>query len=212
MRQTAIGLAVLYIVMPPPDGFRLLEKMRGDPRLAGVPVLLLTDKVVTMEDISRIEFHPRLALRNKGILSPGEAEEDIRRLAEGREWLPAPTGAVAKRSIAYLNRNYPRALTRWKLAEAVGVSEDYLTRVFRAETGMTPWDYLARLRIAKAGELLLSGAESVGSIAARVGIADQAYFTRVFRKVTGMTPQAFRSSGPKGSPGRGSGSPEGAPR
>ncbi len=198
LRETAISLAILDIVMPPPDGFRLLERMRADPRLAGIPVLLLTDKVITMEDIAKIESHPRLALRNKGILTEREETEEVLRLSSGQDWLPAPTGAAVKRTVAFLNRNYARTVTRWKLAEAAGVSEDYISRIFRRETGMTPWEYLTRLRIAKARELLASCPDSIASVAARAGFSDQAYFSRVFRKVTGTTPQAFRESGGRG--------------
>lgn len=212
MRGTAISLAVLDVVMPQPDGFSLLERMRGVPRLAQVPVLLLTDKVITMEDVARIENHPRLAIRNKGVFTPGEAEDDIARLVSGGDFPSTPTGAVVKRTLAWLNRNYSRAVTRWRLAEAAGVSEDYVSRTFRNETGLTPWEYLTRLRIAKAKELLVSDSGSVASIAARVGIDDQAYFSRVFRKVTGTTPQAFRSEGLKEMPGQKRDSRDRAPR
>ena len=57
-----------------------------------------------------------------------------------------------------------RRLARWEIAEAVGVSEDYLSRVFSRELGLSPWDYLNRYRIQRAKELLHRTNDSIRSI------------------------------------------------
>lgn len=97
-----------------------------------------------------------------------------------------------KRAVAYLHENYSRFLSRWEIADAVGDSEDYLSRVFSRELGLTPWDYLNRYRILQAKSLLLNSTEYIGNISRQVGFKDQAYFSRVFHKVTGHSPHAFR--------------------
>jgi AraC-like DNA-binding protein len=76
----------------------------------------------------------------------------------------------------------------------VGVSEDYLSRVFSRELGVPPWDYLNRYRVLRAKELLRKTTENIGNVARQVGFKDQAYFSRVFHKLTGLSPQAFRDS------------------
>jgi transcriptional regulator GlxA family with amidase domain len=96
------------------------------------------------------------------------------------------------RSDGALGKAISTAVSRWEIAEAVGVSEDYLSRVFARELGISPWDYLNRYRILQAKHLLADTTESVGSIARQVGFKDQAYFSRVFHKVTRMSPQEFR--------------------
>ena len=68
------------------------------------------------------------------------------------------------------------------------MSEDYLTRIFRKELGISPWDYLNRYRIYLASELLRQEAMSVNEVASRTGFQDQAYFCRVFKKIKGVTP------------------------
>ena len=74
----------------------------------------------------------------------------------------------------------------------MGVSDDYLSRVFSRELGVTPWDYLNRYRILRAKELLGKTSETIGNIALQVGFKDQAYFSRVFHKLAGRSPQAYR--------------------
>ncbi len=187
-------LAVLDLVMPSLTGIDLVERMRADERFLSTPVLLLTNKVVTMEDVRRLEGRSRVVLQNKGIWDASEAGAGISRLLHGEEPVPEPTSAIAKRTVAYLNANYAANVTRWKLAEAVNASEDYVSRVFHRELGLTPWEYLTRLRVQHAKELLRASSRSVASVAEAVGFSDQAYFSRVFKKAAGTTPQAYRES------------------
>jgi transcriptional regulator GlxA family with amidase domain len=110
--------------------------------------------------------------------------------------LPPHTSALVKQALSYIHQNYTGAFSRWQIAESVGVSEDYLSRVFNRELGISPWDYLNRYRIIQAKALLIHTTANIGLIARRVGFNDQAYFSRVFRKSTGVSPQAYRASPP----------------
>jgi AraC-like DNA-binding protein len=105
-----------------------------------------------------------------------------------------PNRRASKQAIAYLHQNYTRPISRWEIAEAVGVSEDYLSRIFNRELNISPWDYLNRYRVLQSKQLLLNTTDSIGAIAHQVGFKDQAYFSRVFHKVTGVSPQVFRET------------------
>ncbi|MGL4648547.1 MAG: helix-turn-helix transcriptional regulator, partial [Caldilineaceae bacterium] len=70
-----------------------------------------------------------------------------------------------------------------------------VSRIFLRELGLSPWDYLTRVRMEHARTLLLAPESgSVAEIALRVGYTDPAYFARTFRHYTGRSPQAFRQS------------------
>ena len=97
-----------------------------------------------------------------------------------------------KNAIAYLNKHAYQQISRWQLAEAVNISEDYLTRIFRKEMGISPWDYLNRYRIQLACKLLTQTGLSINEIAQDTGFQDQAYFCRVFKKVKGFPPGHIR--------------------
>jgi AraC-like DNA-binding protein/ActR/RegA family two-component response regulator len=192
MQEEAPCLVLLDLMMPRMDGFALLDAMRADPRLQHVPVVILTHKSLDDADIRRLEAHARVTLQSKGIWSDAETIAALNRSLFGTECLPPHTGALVKRAAAWLARNHASAVSRWKLAEAVSASEDYLSRIFHRELGLSPWEYLNRYRIRRAEELLRVTSDSVKAIARTVGFRDQAYFSRVFRKVTGRSPQEFR--------------------
>ena len=106
--------------------------------------------------------------------------------------LPAPTGAIVIKAIAFLNKHFREHISRWRLSDELNASEDYLSRIFRTQMGITLWDYLNRLRIAYAVELLSGSSETVAEVAAKAGFQDQAYFCRVFKRIQGTTPGALR--------------------
>lgn len=108
-----------------------------------------------------------------------------------------PPGQVLRigEVLGWLERHYAEAIRLEDLAGLARMSESSLLRAFRAAVGVSPIDYLLRLRIRKAAELLTGEALSVTDAAFRVGFADSNYFTRQFRKVLGCTPREFRRLG-----------------
>jgi AraC-like DNA-binding protein len=68
---------------------------------------------------------------------------------------------LVKQAIVYLHLNklHPFHFSRWELAEAVGVSEDYLIRVFNGELNISPRDYLNCYRVLQPKQLMLNTIE-----------------------------------------------------
>ncbi len=79
------------------------------------------------------------------------------------------------------------------LADAVGVSNSTLIRMFHRYCGKSPMEYVTAMRMELAKNLLESTALSMKEIAGRIGYNDPLYFSSVFRKFTGMSPRAFRT-------------------
>ncbi len=85
----------------------------------------------------------------------------------------------------------------WKLDELLEIahmSRSNLMRVFRKATGQTPIEYLVRLRIQKAMDMLRNTDLSITEIALEVGFNDSNYFTRQFRRILGESPRVFRQT------------------
>ncbi|WP_049567005.1 substrate-binding domain-containing protein [Streptomyces sp. SBT349] len=181
------GLLVVARVLPDMDGFDLVE------RLPGTPALMLSDQGFTAADARRAEPHPGLVLLGRDILTEPETARLLASLTErsARAADPAPV----RHALAYIEQHYRNRLSRWQIAQAAGVSEDHLGRLFHRELGLTLWEYLTRVRIKRAKERLQRGDESVQTVARAVGFHDRAYFSRVFRRVTGMAPHAYRDVG-----------------
>ena len=194
MEKEVPALVLLDLVMPNISGADVLDHMLADASLRQVPVIILSNKMMSLNDVNRIESHTYVTLQSKGIWSEAETITALNRAIFGTDTLPAHTSGLVKQAIAFFHQNYARPVSRWEIAEAVGVSEDYISRVFNRELNISPWDYLNRYRVLQSKNLLLQTTDTIGVIARQVGFKDQAYFSRVFHKVTGMSPQAFREN------------------
>jgi AraC-like DNA-binding protein/DNA-binding response OmpR family regulator len=185
------SLVILDLVMPEVDGFAVLERLRADHRTRQVPVLVMSGKILSLEDIQRLDY-ARVTFQSKEILSQDEAVDCLRRVFAGSQELPQPTSALVKRALSYIHQNYSRSLSRQEIAAAVGVSESYLSRIFHQEVGLSPWECLTRFRVQIAKELLSGTGDSITDVAGQVGFEDPAYFSRVFGKYAGQSPLAYR--------------------
>jgi YesN/AraC family two-component response regulator len=192
MEEMTPSLVILDLMMPEMDGFDVLDWIRAEDRTRRVPVVILSTRMLNLDDLRRIEQHASVTFQTKGILSREEMTASIHSALLGIETLPQYSSALVKRAVVYFHQNYHRSLSRWELAEAIGVSEDHLSRVFRREIGISPWEYLSRYRILRAKELLRCTNDSIRAVAHRVGFTDPAYFSRVFRKVTDFSPSSYR--------------------
>ena len=81
------------------------------------------------------------------------------------------------------------------LADAVGISQNYLARFFRDRFGMTVQRYIAQRRMDKARHLLSTTALPVKSVALQAGVPDVQHFNKLFRRHEGQSPTAFRDTG-----------------
>lgn len=79
------------------------------------------------------------------------------------------------------------------VARVVGVHPVHVARSFRRFLGYTFGDHVAKLRVAKAFELLARSNCAIVDVAHSCGFADHAHLCRAFKKCTGLTPSAFRS-------------------
>lgn len=82
-----------------------------------------------------------------------------------------------------------------ELARRVGMQQDYLNRLLKAECGLTLGQLRARQRLGRAQRMLRDGRLSISEVAEGVGMLDNNYFARWFKQQTGVTPTAWRSGG-----------------
>jgi AraC-like DNA-binding protein len=81
-----------------------------------------------------------------------------------------------------------------ELARQLGITPEYLSRLFRKVMKKSYRDYLTEMRISKAQELLRYTDLSIMDIALEAGYQTHSYFTNKFRMITGITPTKFRAS------------------
>ncbi len=84
--------------------------------------------------------------------------------------------------------------TRESLAKIAHLSPSHFAAVFKQAMGMTPIDYIVKLRMQHARQLLLHGALSVERIAADLGYQDAFYFSRLFKAHCGLSPKKYQTA------------------
>lgn len=92
----------------------------------------------------------------------------------------------------YILQKYGEPLTLEELSEIVGLSPAYLSTVFKKSTGMTFLEYLSKVRMDMAKQLLKETNDTVASICQQVGYNDVKYFTKTFIKYSGLKPNEYR--------------------
>ncbi|WP_127530623.1 response regulator transcription factor [Paenibacillus kobensis] len=90
--------------------------------------------------------------------------------------------------IQYIHEHYVEDMTLADLADKVFISRNYLSIIFKNMTGETFNNYLTRVRIEKAKELLMERKMLVYEVAEQVGYKNVPYFSTLFKKFTGMNP------------------------
>lgn len=98
----------------------------------------------------------------------------------------------AQLAMRYLDSNFTTNLKIADLADHIGIDRSYLTKSFREEYQISPQEYLIRLRMEKAAQLLVSSTEPISVIAAQVGYTDALAFSKIFKQRTGSSPSEYR--------------------
>ena len=91
----------------------------------------------------------------------------------------------------YIENNYNCDISLEEIAKEIGISPHYLSKLFKKEIKVNFIDYLTRLRLSKAKELMKEGGKSIKEICFMVGYTDPNYFSRIFRKHTDHSPTEF---------------------
>ncbi|MHC6227431.1 helix-turn-helix domain-containing protein [Pseudomonas sp. X10] len=79
-----------------------------------------------------------------------------------------------------------------RLAEECSLSRSYFTRAFKRSTGLSPHDWLLKMRVEKAKTLMRDSSLCLSQIGLECGFSDQSHFSRVFLKLTGSAPANWR--------------------
>ena len=97
----------------------------------------------------------------------------------------------------YIRANLAENLRLEELAQQVGMSQFYFSRLFKQSLGITPHQYVIQQRVEQAKYLLQKGELSLANIALECGFANQGHLNRHFKLLTGVTPKEVARRYPK---------------
>lgn len=98
------------------------------------------------------------------------------------------------KSVEYLHKNYDKEITVEFLAAMENLSASHYFKVFKRNTGLSPFEYVTQLRINSACFHLRNDNYSIEQISRMVGYEDAGYFSRIFKKKMGLTPMQYRKT------------------
>lgn len=96
--------------------------------------------------------------------------------------------------IVYIHKNYMKDISNHTLAEKFHFHPNYISSIIKDYTGLPLHQYLLRVRITQAVNLLETTNMSINDIALTTGFYDCSYFARYFKKIMGKTPMKFRNN------------------
>jgi AraC-like DNA-binding protein/ligand-binding sensor protein len=100
---------------------------------------------------------------------------------------------VIKRAKEFIVENQTEDISLGQVAKAVNTSTFHFCKMFKKATGLNFTEYVSRVRIEKARNLLLNPNLRISEIAYEVGFQSLTHFNRVFKKITGQSPTNYRS-------------------
>lgn len=101
--------------------------------------------------------------------------------------------AYVDEAIQWIGRNYSTQISLTEMCRSIHISPPHLTRLFHAQKGISPIEYLTNIRLENSIALLLNTSLSINQIAEQCGFSNGNYYTKVFRKALLTTPTEYRT-------------------
>ncbi len=92
----------------------------------------------------------------------------------------------------YVQDHYATITSLQDLANVVNMSKNYMSNLYKQETGMTVWGYVVSVRMKQARELLLNTDLKNYEISSRVGYEDSTHFSQLFKEYYGLSPSEYK--------------------
>lgn len=106
--------------------------------------------------------------------------------------LESGSSSQINRAKKYIEDNYMNSITLEDVGDYIGFNPSYFSSLFKKVTGLSFLEYLSKIRIEKAKELLKESDLRVQDVCIMVGYSDVKYFSKLFIKYTGLKPKEYR--------------------
>ena len=91
-----------------------------------------------------------------------------------------------------MEQNYQQELSVEEIADVCKLNRSYFSKLFKETMGCTPQEFIIRLRLTKAAEMMKTTNASIGDISLHCGYPNQLHFSQAFKKRYGLPPREWR--------------------
>lgn len=208
LEVNTVHIMITDVRMPKVDGLQMLEMLAARGQM---PVVIVISSYAEFEYVKKslqlgvfeyllkpIDKSTLINTVQKALeldsswdrLDAMEKLVDSKLLEVGRE--EARYGRVIKEAIQYIEKHLHEVISMKQVAEHLHLNASYFSVLFKEQTGVTFSDYLTRLRLQKAKELLTTTKMPIWEIAEKVGYSTDKYFIKVFKDNEGVSPRHYR--------------------
>ncbi|WP_339714026.1 two-component regulator propeller domain-containing protein [uncultured Kriegella sp.] len=196
------------VVMPEMDGFEFCKRIREDLKTSHIPLLMLTAKAMTDDWVKGIDSGADVYLSKPFEMKVLKAQ--LKQIISSRQILfnkyfkdsnnvkiLGNTTNLDKKFINkvldYISANMSdENLNVEHLAEELHLSRSQLYRKIKALTGYSANEFLRRIRLEKAKQMIEAGNESISEVCFKVGFSSPSYFTKCFKAHFGVLPTELK--------------------
>jgi len=207
-------LIVSDVMMPILDGLSLCQKIRGNPNVSHIPVILLTAKVHETDNLDGLEcgadayitkpFNVDILLKtiegiikNRERIRKNEREQRFQTQYISNVSIKSADEKLLEKIHLLIEQNLGNPLLSVEMISSeIGISRVHLHRKLKQLTNMTTRDLIRNIRLKQAAQLMKKKGLSVSEVAYAVGYSDLSNFSLSFKQIYGMSPSAYAAQKP----------------
>lgn len=210
MMPDRYDIVVSDISMPEMDGITLLERIKENPHLNALPVILLSSKSAVDDRVTGLRHGAdaylskpfnmeelRLTIDNlistlRRVKGKATTEPQIDKMI-GQEEVKGNNEMLMERIVNCVHEHLSDPEYNIEtLADEIGLSRAHLHRKMKEMTGIATGKFIRDMRMKEAAHLLELGTINISQIAYRVGFNDHNHFSQVFKRYYGVSPKEYR--------------------
>ena len=210
MMPDRYDIVVSDISMPEMDGITLLERIKENPHLNALPVILLSSKSAVDDRVTGLRHGAdaylskpfnmeelRLTIDNlistlRRVKGKATTEPQIDKMI-GQEEVKGNNEMLMERIVNCVHEHLSDPEYNVEtLADEIGLSRAHLHRKMKEMTGIATGKFIRDMRMKEAAHLLELGTINISQIAYRVGFNDHNHFSQVFKRYYGVSPKEYR--------------------
>lgn len=200
-------LVVSDVMMPELNGVDFCKKMKQDPRTSHIPFVLLTahaseEKHLTGLDVGANDYLTKpfnfelLLTRIRNLITQREQLQKVFEkkisVQTSQEKIVSLDDKLIQKAIKYVEENLSNTdLTVEEMSRELGVSRVHLYKKMVAITGQSPVEFIRKIRLQHAAQLLGKSQLTVAEVAYKVGFNNRKYFTKYFKEEYQMLPSVY---------------------